>query len=369
MYAQDQWKSLRADELQGWSGQVLALAVYDPQAHETPSGWDTGHIIGVALGVLVLVVIILLVVAWAVRKLGRRRSHTRWQYLEIPDDTGKPLVSLAGILNDPQIPKVHWEKLEFLDRVGVGSSGEVHRGLVDGKREVAIKTLLLGDAMLEDEPFIQEFLVEIKISHALKHNNILNFVGVSIRPGSMELALLAEYMERGSLAQLLDRKRRSMPLKLKMSIALDIACGMCYLHNWKPPLIHRDLKPGNCLLNRDWVCKIADMGVSTFKRRAENTMTQVGCPLYMTACGLLVYVRCVVYLCMWIWFSYSPFSVSPPSLTQCLSSVCVCVCVCVFRVSRCLVHSGGSACTLCGRFACISCGRLRALPPCGHISS
>jgi len=283
LYSLDQWKSLRADELQGWNGPVYALAIFDEEAHEVGAdAWTTGQIVGLALGLLAVAVLLMLAVAWAVRKLTTQRPSNRWQYLEIPDDTGKPRVSLAGILADPQIPKVPWESLEFRERVGVGSSGEVHRGMLEGQREVAIKTLLLGDAMLEDEPFIQEFLVEIKISHALKHKNILNFVGVSVRPGSMELALLAEYMERGSLAQLLDRKRRNLPLKLKMSIALDIACGMCYLHNWNPPLIHRDLKPGNCLLNREWVCKIADMGVSTFKRRVENTMTQVGSPVYMS---------------------------------------------------------------------------------------
>ena len=49
---------------------------------------------------------------------------------------------------------------------------------------------------------------------------------------------------------------------MKKSILLDVACGLSYLHNQRPPVIHRDLSPNNIMLTSQLVAKIGDLGVA-----------------------------------------------------------------------------------------------------------
>ena len=61
--------------------------------------------------------------------------------------------------------------------------------------------------------------------------------------------LISEFMPNGSLEHL-QEKKVLLSVKKTLKFARDIAAGMTYLHSYDPPVIHRDLKPGNLLL--DW---------------------------------------------------------------------------------------------------------------------
>lgn len=65
--------------------------------------------------------------------------------------------------------------------------------------------------------------------------------------------------------------------KRKLLMALDIARGMHYLHTCKPPIVHRDLKTPNLLVDKDWTIKVADFG-ETFAPLLAAPHT---CPMYM----------------------------------------------------------------------------------------
>ncbi|CAI0388098.1 unnamed protein product [Linum tenue] len=74
-----------------------------------------------------------------------------------------------------------------------------------------------------------------------------------------------EYMANGSLEDRLFRRGNTPPLswQLRFRIAAEIATGLLFLHQTKPePLVHRDLKPGNILLDRNFVSKISDVGLA-----------------------------------------------------------------------------------------------------------
>lgn len=77
--------------------------------------------------------------------------------------------------------------------------------------------------------------------------------------------IVYEYMAGGSLDERLFCRGKTPPLswQVRFRIAADIATGLNFLHQTKPePLVHRDLKPGNILLDRYFVAKIGDVGLA-----------------------------------------------------------------------------------------------------------
>lgn len=77
--------------------------------------------------------------------------------------------------------------------------------------------------------------------------------------------LVYEFMSNGSLDDRLFHRGKTPPLswQQRFRIASEIATGLLFLHQSKPePLVHRDLKPGNILLDRNFVSKISDVGLA-----------------------------------------------------------------------------------------------------------
>ncbi len=89
---------------------------------------------------------------------------------------------------------------------------------------------------------------EIINNSALRHKNILKFIGISFSSAN-EVLLLTEYMEQKSLKDVLTAHlEQPMDWKLKIRLAIDVTRGMIYLHTRDPPIIHRDLKTSNLLV-------------------------------------------------------------------------------------------------------------------------
>ena len=93
----------------------------------------------------------------------------------------------------------------------------------------------------------------------LNHPNIVHFLGVHCGKEG-DLCLIMEKLNT-DLAQCLE-DRPGIPLSFKLSILLDVSCGLLYLHMHSPPIVHRDLTATNVLLTNDMRAKIADLGVS-----------------------------------------------------------------------------------------------------------
>ena len=135
-----------------------------------------------------------------------------------------------------------------------------------------------------------QFAKECQLMSTLRHPNIVQFLGLCFLPGSRLPALVMERLLT-SLHDLLDVGTNSptpsdvfFPLSLKCSILHDVACGLAYLHEQSPPIIHRDLSARNVLLNSGMVAKIADLGVARIvpRMRAAATMTKgPGAIVYM----------------------------------------------------------------------------------------
>jgi serine/threonine protein kinase len=85
-----------------------------------------------------------------------------------------------------------------------------------------------------------------------------------------------EFVENGNLEDLLLGDLTSHPIieqwECRIRMALDVATGMNFLHKLEPPIIHRDLKTANVLVDIRYCCKISDFGLSTaHKISAQST--------------------------------------------------------------------------------------------------
>ncbi|XP_057534832.1 probable serine/threonine-protein kinase PBL25 [Amaranthus tricolor] len=143
--------------------------------------------------------------------------------------------------------------------VGEGGFGRVYRGQLSTGQTIAVKQL--------DRNGVQgnrEFLVEVLMLSLLHHPNLVNLIGYCA-DGDQRL-LVYEYMSLGSLEDhLLDIPQEQRPLEWykRMRIALDAAKGLEYLHDKaNPPVIYRDLKSSNILLEKDFHAKLSDFGLA-----------------------------------------------------------------------------------------------------------
>ncbi|XP_016458575.1 U-box domain-containing protein 35-like isoform X1 [Nicotiana tabacum] len=166
-------------------------------------------------------------------------------------------------------------------KVGEGGYGPVFKGKLD-HTPVAIK-VLSADAAQGKKQFQQE----VEVLSLIRHPNLVLLLGACPEYG----CLVYEFMNNGSLEDRLFQKGNtpSIPWEIRFKIAAEIATGLLFLHQAKPePLVHRDLKPANILLDRNYVCKISDVGLARLvPPSVADTVTQY----HMTsAAGTFCYI-------------------------------------------------------------------------------
>ncbi|KAM5573859.1 putative serine/threonine-protein kinase PBL21 [Rosa sericea] len=152
--------------------------------------------------------------------------------------------------------------------IGEGGFGRVYKGRLEAGQVVAIKQLnhdgLQG---------FQEFIVEVLMLSLLHHTNLVTLIGYCT-DGDQRL-LVYEYMPRGSLEDhLFDLKPDQEPLcwDTRIKIAVGAARGLEYLHcKANPPVIYRDLKSANILLDDHFNPKLSDFGLAKLGPVGDNT--------------------------------------------------------------------------------------------------
>ncbi|CAH9094826.1 unnamed protein product [Cuscuta europaea] len=152
--------------------------------------------------------------------------------------------------------------------LGEGGFGSVYKGRLDPDLTVAVKQLNL-DGLQGN----QEFIVEVLMLSLLHHKNLVNLIGYCT-DGDQRL-LVYEYMPMGSLENhLFDVEVGKEPLSwcTRLKIAAGAAHGLEYLHcKANPPVIYRDLKSSNILLDNDFIPKLSDFGLAKLGPVGDNT--------------------------------------------------------------------------------------------------
>ncbi|KAF8006209.1 hypothetical protein BT93_K0493 [Corymbia citriodora subsp. variegata] len=152
--------------------------------------------------------------------------------------------------------------------IGEGGFGRVYKGMLDKTGQVVAVKQLDRNGLQGN----REFLVEVLMLSLLHHENLVNLIGYCA-DGDQRL-LVYEYMPHGSLEDhLLDLGPNQMPLDwfTRMKIALGAAKGLEYLHEKaNPPVIYRDLKSSNILLDSQFNAKLSDFGLAKLGPMGER---------------------------------------------------------------------------------------------------
>ncbi|CAH8358087.1 unnamed protein product [Eruca vesicaria subsp. sativa] len=141
--------------------------------------------------------------------------------------------------------------------LGKGGFGTVYHGNLDDA-QVAVKMLSHSSAQ-----GYKEFKAEVELLSRVHHRHLVGLVGYC--EDGDNLALIYEYMANGDLREHMSGKRGGNILtwENRMQIAVEAAQGLEYLHNGcRPPMVHRDVKTTNILLNERYEARLADFGLS-----------------------------------------------------------------------------------------------------------
>ncbi|KAF5941549.1 hypothetical protein HYC85_019191 [Camellia sinensis] len=192
--------------------------------------------------------------------------------------------------------EILWEDLTIGEQIGQGSCGTVYHALWYGS-DVAVKVSLMK---------------------RFRHPNVLLFMGAVTSP--QRLCIVTEFLPRNagkvqfhwiatspfscksSLWGLFDLLTSTLiprlceewklvsvtteeyiPVRLETTLGnFSLARGMNYLHHYNPPIIHRDLKSSNLLVDKNWTVKVGDFGLSRLKHETYlTTKTGKGTPQWM----------------------------------------------------------------------------------------
>ncbi|KAJ8754229.1 hypothetical protein K2173_002129 [Erythroxylum novogranatense] len=145
------------------------------------------------------------------------------------------------------------------NELGRGSYGFVYKAVLPDGIQVAVKR---ANAATIIHTTSRDFEKELEILCSARRCNIVNLLGYCSEMG--ERLLVYEYMPHGTLHDHLHGGLSPLDWQLRLKIAMQAAKGLEYLHmEAQPPIVHRDIKSSNILLDSEWGARVADFGLLT----------------------------------------------------------------------------------------------------------
>ncbi|XP_057785440.1 MDIS1-interacting receptor like kinase 1-like [Salvia miltiorrhiza] len=164
--------------------------------------------------------------------------------------------------------------------IGVGGTGVVYKAATPQRPHAAIAVKKLwrpSSSEASDVESGDDLFAEVNILGKLRHRNIVRLLGYL--HNEADVMMLYEFMPNGSLAAALHGKEAGRVLVdwvSRYNVALGVAQGLAYLHHdCHPPIIHRDVKSNNILLDADFEARIADFGLARTMMHKNETVSMV----------------------------------------------------------------------------------------------
>ncbi|KAL0315152.1 UNVERIFIED_CONTAM: Mitogen-activated protein kinase kinase [Sesamum calycinum] len=148
-------------------------------------------------------------------------------------------------------------EMRIFGSIGSGASSVVQRAIhIPNHRIIALKKINIFEKEKR-----QQLLTEIRtLCEAPCYQGLVQFYGAFYTPDSGQISIALEYMDGGSLADII-RVRKSIPEPILSVMVQKLLLGLSYLHGVRH-LVHRDIKPANLLVNLKGEPKITDFGIS-----------------------------------------------------------------------------------------------------------
>jgi formylglycine-generating enzyme required for sulfatase activity/serine/threonine protein kinase len=155
-------------------------------------------------------------------------------------------------------------KYQILEKIGAGGMGQVYKAFhCSTERIVAIK-VILGKGKIDPE-VVKRFEREVKAAAKLVHSNIITVFDADQADG--RIFMVMEYIKGDDLGELL-RKKGQLSVSEVVDYILQAARGLRYAHD--QGVIHRDIKPGNILVDSSGNVKIVDMGLAKLENKGDE---------------------------------------------------------------------------------------------------
>ncbi|CAL4895189.1 unnamed protein product [Urochloa decumbens] len=189
------------------------------------------------------------------------------------ENISPPSILADGLTVAFQLRKFTFNELRFATRnfrpeslLGEGGFGRVYKGWIGENGTAPVRPgtgLIVAVKTLnhEGQQGHKEWVAEVNFLGNLQHPNLVKLIGYCIEDSQRQLVY--EFMPRGSLEHHLFRKSVPLPWPIRMKIALGAARGLAFLHEEaERPVIYRDFKTSNVLLDADYNAKLSDFGLA-----------------------------------------------------------------------------------------------------------
>src|SRR5215468_9509803 len=183
----------------------------------------------------------------------------------------------AGERVAPSAMSMHFGDYELLEEIGRGGQGVVFRARQKSlNRTVALKVIRLGQ--WASKVHLKRFRLEAEAAARLEHPGIVPIHDVGERDGSCYFSM--KFVEGGQLDAV--AKREPMPVRRAVELIAEVARTVQYAH--EHGILHRDIKPGNILLDQKGEPHLTDFGLARLvesESTVTRTMEVLGTPSYM----------------------------------------------------------------------------------------
>ncbi|XP_057953793.1 probable receptor-like protein kinase At5g59700 [Malania oleifera] len=223
-----------------------------------------GAIVGVTIGVFIIAFATILFSVVCIER--KKRAPQGKLKIKIPVSTTRAECDLNMAYRFPfAAVEEATNNFDEAQVIGVGGFGKVYKGVLHDGTKVAIKR-----SSPKSQQGHTEFYTEIELLSQFCHRHLVSLIGYCDERN--EMVLIYEYMENGTLkSHLYGSDFPCLSWKQRLEICIGAARGLHYLHTGSiKPVIHRDVKSANILLDENLIARVADFGISRMIHRNDQ---------------------------------------------------------------------------------------------------